>query len=363
MSRLFLFLATLTLVACGGGGGGGGGDNAALDAGVFVGEYTLVWMQSDATLDTQVSWGTATADGVSQVAVDGSQNSNSTVSGPGSSTFDYTVAPDGVLTMQLSGSDVFRGHLRADGHIAVLVSVTTTSQGILVLLKPEGTYNVADLAGDYGVSSFTVNPSPGNPYTVMGSVNVTPSGVINGPAVVNVNGTIIPGAVISGALGVASDGTGSYDVGGVSWTGAWSPDATLGLFAGDTTGGPLGPPAIWSYVRRGTGLSNTTLAGEYAIVGLEYAPTAPAFNAFEGTLTADGVGGMTVAGTTNTGLALDPLNGTASYTVASTGEVIVNRGALTEDVVGTVSPDGRYFVAAGGSAANSTLTFWIAFRK
>lgn len=361
MPRLMFLLAMLSLAACGGGGGGGGA--VALDAGVFSGQYTLLFVRSDAGLDTGTFWGTATADGVSEVALAGTENSNGSVSTPSPSTVGYVVGPDGTLTLQTPTTDVYRGTIRSDGIIAVLVSLLPSNQGILVLLKSEGAYSAASLAGAYGLGAFVYNPDTMLPATTFANATLDGVDTVTGSGAVNVNGSVSSGGSLLASYAVAPDGTGTFSGGPVSFSGAWSPGGTLGLFAGDTVGGATQAVAVYSLLRRGTGLSNATLSGAYAIVGIEYAPGGPAFNAFEGTLTADGAGGLSVTGTTNTGTALDPLAGTGSYVVGPDGEMLVNRTGLTENIAGNVSPDGAFFTAAGGAENGSSLVLYIAFRK
>ena len=362
MRWVLVVLATCGLMACGGGGGGGG-----LNASVVVGDYTLIFVSIEDNGETNVSWGAAAADGVSQIAVTGSNNDDGTVMPLTPATLEYAVGTDGTMALGQGGTVFLTGSVRADGTMAVLGSVDDGEPGIVILLRPSGPYNLATATGTYGVSAFGAETSTAEYLNFFGTADFDGMGAVSGSVTLNLEGNVNPSFIgINLTYTLAADGTSTLSTFPYNYDGAWAPGGDLSIFGGDTVGSPpLGDsdPLAWAFVRRGSGLDDEDFVGSYGIAGVEFSGTTMLATSFSGTMTADGLGRVTLVGTRNSGGTVGPDSTEGTYTVAADGAVVINRVGPTENIQGSMSPDGQYFIAGGGAATDSSTVFWVAFKN
>ncbi|MDJ0974506.1 MAG: hypothetical protein QNJ98_08620 [Planctomycetota bacterium] len=362
MRWALVVLATCGLMACGGGGGGGG-----LNASIVSGDYTLIFVSIEDNGETNVSWGMAAADGVSLIAVTGSNNADGVVNPLTNATLEYAVGTDGTMTLGQSGTVFLIGSVRADGTMAVLGSVDDGEPGIVILLRPSGPYNLATATGTYGVSAFGAEASTAQYFSFFGTADFDGMGAASGSIGLNLEGNVTPGPIGADlTYTLAADGTSTLSSVPRNYDGAWAPGGDFSIFGGDTVGAPPltdSDPIVWSFVRRGSGLDDADFVGSYGFAGVEFSGTGMIASSFSGTMTADGLGRVTFRGTRNASGTVGPTAEEGTYTVAADGAIEINRVGPTENIQGSMSPDGQYFIAGGGSENGSSTVFWVAFKN
>ncbi|MDJ0974505.1 MAG: hypothetical protein QNJ98_08615 [Planctomycetota bacterium] len=355
-----MFLAALSLAACGGGGGGG-----PLPASVFVGQYSIAFIALEDDRDMEVAWGTGNADGQSLLSITGSENDNGTVTSPPDQSLEFAISADGTMTVGQGGSTFLSGAVRPDGGIAVLNSIDPSQPGIAVLIRRSGTYSAATATGLYGLSSFGSERMTPVVTTIFGTATFDGASATQWSVGLNIEGTTSGGAGLTASYTIAPDGTSTLATASYAYEGAWVPGGDLGFVGGDTIGEPTASgsdPFLFVFARRSSGLDDADFAGTYRIVGIEYNATATIASSFFGTLTSDSMGGLSISGTQNAGGMVEAFGGTGSYSVAGDGAVELDRTGRVEKIQGTISPDGRYFIASGASETDSDPVLWIAFR-
>jgi len=361
MARMFLVLVFVGLaVAVGSCGGSGGGAQPGPPS--FSGTYWFLLFEPESSGgDASASWGTAVSDGVSSVTLNGADNNGGVLSAGGSQVLDYTIDADGTLRFLQAATEVVAGGLGADGRCAVLAaSSATISPVMIVMIRSSGSYSTASLMGDFHMSGYSVTSVSVSLFSTKPAFDGV--GGYSGSGAANEDGSLDGGA-ISGSYTVAADGQATVDLFGETQEGCLLDGSSFGAFAGGNTAGD--DPAMVLLMRAGSGSSTATFSGSYWVVGVELNLGGGNFESTYGTATADGAGGLTIAATVHNGTTLNPIAGTALYSVAPDGTLVLNRSGVagTEDLTGAVSPDGRIAMIGGGAVLGSNPVLFVLCRK
>ncbi len=359
-SRLVLVLVGLALIlgSCGGGGGGG----VLFGVTSFAGTYWLVLFEPDSSSgDPVATWGTAVSDGAGNVTLDGMANEAGMLSSPGAQALTYTVDLDGTTRFFQGATEVVKGGISGDGNCVILAANSTSlTPLIVVMIRTVGTFSPATLAGDFHISGYSVPGGAESLHSTKAAFDTVSA--FSGSGASNTDGTQDGGA-LSGTYTVATSGQATLTLFGATHEGCLQTGGGFGLFGGGNAMSDI--PAIYMLMRAASSASTATLFGSYWAVGIEKDLVGGGFGSIFGTVTADGVNQLWIAGTRYDGTTLGPLTGTAVYGVSSDGTVVADRSGVfgNEDLKGAVSPDGRIALLAGGSVAGSRPLLYILCRK
>lgn len=375
LRRSVPLLATVGLVllgACGGSGGGNGGQPVPVVLGnnAFAGTYFALLLTGGLTSSgpaMRATTGTLTADGAGHASHTQVANDSGDVSAPSTFLYDFAVAPDGTLALS-SGALVFaRGGIAADGRMALLSSTFPGGfPGVFVLLRREGFHEITSLSGDYRVAEYVFAPLSGDSAALVGDGTFDGAGVATLTVGANAMGTVLAGRSFPIEYSVIGDGTSSvvFDVSGLAGPpvieGGVGAGGDVAVWAGSTT--DMQSPNLLVALRAPASAGPGTLQGAYWAVLLERDPGSDEFRSLYGTVTADGVGGITLAATSNTEgvLAVEPPQST-TYSVSPGGKLSVDAGGNL--LAGGITGDGRYAALGGGLAAGSNPTIVLLCRK
>ena len=366
MRRFHIVLVSFLLAACGGGGGATTSPTTPTPPNpaptTLNGTYHVVSFATPVLPASQVrsAWGTGVADGTGNFTFTGSVNSLGATNGL-TYTLEAKLGADGALELAdpVTGNAVFRGGRAADEHVCVLSSVGTPSDpSLLVLVRTSVSATPALFAGDYWAAEFGALLGYTSRFGIEAADGVAlAQGLVSGNAVGNI---ITPPVATNWAFTVGPVGeSGLLDV-GVGFSGGITEDGAFGVWGGNTVAG--GPPFIRAMVRGASTVTAADFSGTYHIASIEYDLLASGPISTYGTATSDGVSAVTFDLTVNDGAANSPASAAASYSF-NAGLMTLNRLGLTEDLTGTVSPDGRYVVLGGGLQTNSNPALIVMVRK
>lgn len=353
-------LLVLGTGACGS-GGGGGEPGATPDA--FFGDYwSSVFIGEDGTPDDGRSqWGRWIASGFGAVVQFlFTENENGVIAGPSQgSSITYTLAAGGRLSLVAGGVPFLAGGLASDGSAAAVAGVFAPfDPGIFLYCRRQGTFTTTSLAGLYHFVLFAYDFTATNDIARWGTMTFN-NGVITVNRMNNVSGAVSTTIPFSANYFVAGDGQVDLTMSGETFRGGVLQGGDLAVLGGATANG--GKPTILILVKGSTAASNATLSGTYHAVGIE-APVGgtPDWSSYTTTADADGSGGLTInAGQRNDDgvvSALAPM--TFTYTVAADGTLSIAGG----NVVGGVSPTGRYAIYAGSTVPAQAPLLWFLLR-
>jgi hypothetical protein len=364
---LGLFVLAL-LTACGGSGDGGGGGDVVppigvIDDSVFQGDYFTALTAGGHGLGAEGRGGTGVmvADGAGVVVHSQTINDSGVVFGPGTSPYGFDVAADGSLELSIAATVFARGGISADGRCALLGTVAPgLSPGFLVLHRREGQFANASLSGDYRLVSFQFAPVTGASLAFTGLVTFDGGGVMTGSATLNSMGALLVGPLPASAYSVVADGTSVLTLGAADVEGGVLSGGAVAVWAGSTTA--TENPAIHVAVKAGATAGLSTLQGEYWAVAIRRDPVTDDFTSLTGTVTSDGVGGVTLLATANTEgvITVDPPQPT-TYLLSATGQLTIDPAGSV--LVGGVTQDGSFAAVAGGTSPGSDPILLILCRK
>jgi len=356
---LLVALTLGILAGCGGGGGGPVQGPPVQISGSYFFHY-LGLHAGPPTMGTSV-WGTFSGDGVNMVTGGTTfANAGGALFGPTVlAAFPYVAGPDAALT--LGWTVPLSGGFAVDGSVMVLGSVTPGEDpGIGIALRRQGTFSTSSLNGDYHlVAVFTNGTLMSDASWYRGTASFDGAGNATAEVDVNTGGTITPGSgpVPFGSYAVASDGT-------ITWSGPLGFELSGGMLEGGelvvvsglTTALNLQFLAV--LIKKGVGLSNTTLHGSYRIAFLRADLTPPPrYDGGVGGLEADGLGTTSGGGT-----ALLNSDGMVTSSSASSPltYLVSGDGSLTLPMLqlfGAVSSSGRFAALAGIDAPTAPPYF------
>ncbi len=357
----------LTTGACGSGDGG-----TMLTPTVSVlqaGNYCFLLFTGDVTgPDATTFWGDATSDGSSSVDLPAvMENDNGTVAAMPAASALFTMSAGNAMNLFVSGL-AFGGGLATDGSMAALATINSTNPAVAILGSKGSGFGNTSLFGDYHLCAFFFNA--GGPSDITwwgGTATFDGAGTCTGwSAGINSNGAVAaPAAPIAfGTYAVLGDGTMTWNTGvpGLNLSGGLFAGGELGILTGSTMNG-INIQMILFLVRKGTGLGPSTFSGDYFLIalGASNAPP-PRWQSIVGSGTADGAGNFNLGGLTTVNLDgminVLPGGATQSYTITNDGTLDV----LSGELLGGISPSGRFAVGAGTSSAAGTPLLFFYFR-
>ena len=326
----------------------------------MTGTYTVACVTSSITSPANESvFGTVSADGVGMLTPTIGMNSGgASLTPPAAGTpFPYSVAADGAVNL-----DGITGGIRSDGSAAVAANVSAGGDPqICVLLRRDGTYSNATLTGDYHHGMYLSSSSPILSLystTAQGKVAFDGSGVVTYPGTTaNQGGTLQPITGGTGSYALSAAGEFTVDALPDPALGGATSDGNFAIAAGSNTN--AGTTFLAVYVKASTGLTASAFSGEYWVVGIFSDPTnTDQVTSFQGSVTADGAGGMNYVSTTeNFEGAIAPNSGADTYTVGADGTL--NSGPRT----GAITADGNYAYLSGENVASGTPMLFVFIKK
>jgi hypothetical protein len=331
--------------------------NAALAGTYFAFQFSAT---NTATPKAVATTGTLTADGSGGGTRTYQTNDTGAVSGPLTQPFTYDIASDGTLSLKPGLLVSARGGVTADGDAALLgLLAPNFNPGIYVLVRRAGLYDMASLSGAYHMALLTVAPSSGNTETFAGPVTFDGVGGASFTDIVhNLMGTQLTSSG-SFTYVVAGDGASTATVGGGAFPGGVVAGGSLAIWGGSTT--DLKNPALLVVVRAGASATVGTFQGDYWVISMTRRMPASGYTSGQGSATANGLGGLSMSRRLNAeGMGvLSPAGGT--YTIEAGGKFSFHTGPHT--LVGGISDDGRFAVAAGAIEPDENPTIYLFVRK
>lgn len=338
-------------------------------AALFNGTYFYQAFAGNFTVPSGYTWwGNVVADGVSEIT-GGTLGSNDGAGGIFSDpapAVPYIVDEARRMTWPGGGPFNLQGGIAADGNVATMGSIGLTGwPGLAILVRRDGTFDLASLNDTYHLSGFCSTLSD---ISFWGSATFDGLGGVNQTVTANRNGLLSgPTPSPPETYTVAADGTSTLTFSSVTTQGGILPGGDLVVLTGSTAAAPP-ITCLFVLIRQSAAASASTLSGNYHI-GAFFADAPPApppnFSSFTGTGSSDGVSTLTtnVGGTINIDGAVTsfPLAVTNdSYTVSADGTLTLTTAGTT--LVGAVSPTGDYAVVAGGTTAGSLPQLWFLVR-
>jgi hypothetical protein len=353
---VFFAVLAVTVMFFTGCGGGGGGPGGARDDSAISGNFTGMYLDID---DPSTTYGAGyfgvQADGAGTMSQDGDASD-------GDDAYDdetqpYQAYTDGTLII----GSVIQGAYNAAGDTAALADAEVSSSESLTLsmvVKDGSGMAASDFSGDYLAARFEVDTADSSKTTTL--MNVTGNGDGTGSYTIVSDSD---GSTGSGSLPstMAPSGTGRFTVTtpGGDENGMLRSDGEFWLSVDtDGTDDTLG---IMAGLRKGSGLSESTLSGTYTAV-MVGDDSEGGWSAWTERLqvTADGAGNLTALVLEDSG---DDEGSTypMTYTVDSQGIISVG-----DTQMGIVSADGEMFVLADTAydgTSDTEVFFMVGVKK
>lgn len=360
LSSLMLASLAVCLSACGGGGGGSSTPSTPPPPTqtLVAGTYHLTSFSAQATppSNNATIWGTAVTNDAGGIDVAGTINvATRGANEPfGPQSYELSVTPQGVVEWRLGGVVTHRGGVSDDGQVVLLGSVGAgLDPGMLILIKSSGSNGEANFAGTYFMGHALEGLVGYGPLTMDGA-----GALAGGAWQLRSDSGSIANPPYTGTVSVAPTGAVDLLLPLNVWRGGLSQDGQFCVVCGDDQASPSAP-FLYACVRTGSG---GTPQGAYYSVSLEFVPGSVI--ATTGVTTFGTMGTWARTGHVNTEGAVAEGDVDGTYvTNLGNGSFTMNRAGRVEDLQGHASPDGRYLIIAGGSAAGSTPVLWLCCRR
>lgn len=264
-----------------------------------------------------------------------------------SSTFSYSITPNGMLTIFTPGGSQYPGILSPDGNLFAVAETISTRPFLNFAVKKSSGMSTAGFTGTYILAQFsdeiTQSGSADSPFAELATITLDGQG--NGTFQSLYSSTGEPDSGTFSYL-VASDGTLTVNAGGGSMHGGVSPDGNIFCLSHTFSN----EPGITIGVKKLSGLSNASLKGKYILAefhdGITQPGSADRPRSMLSEISVDGQGnGIFQALSVSDG---DLDSGTFTYTVAADGSLTINTGDRL--FRGIVSSDGNVIAVALTSA-------------
>jgi hypothetical protein len=363
---LVALVATVAIGIPAGCGGGGGGSSTAPGQELFTGIYSVAGLSGTDIPPLEVigAWGTAEADGVSEVQLVVTQNELGTITGPlPPDAAEFSVGLDRTLAFrvpQFPFLDILTGGITADGEVAALANTAFGGTAIYLFARTGGTGSDASLLGPYHICGYSYDDVVAVQTGWVGVVLFDGSGGGTLSAGLNHNGTVSPFGPISVSYGVAADGVVSLDLGSmITLTGRLAAGGDVVIASGSTTA--TGPPALFALLRAGTSMTNAAFDGTYHTVGFARDMSTFEHRCLSGATVSDGAGGFAwfVQSKEETGPVTLESDG-GLYNILTNGTLFAS--TPTDELRGAVTPNGNFAVLGRISGVSPDPTFWFLFR-
>ncbi len=369
---LALFLGTLLVFTTGACGGAGATTTQSLPTLTvqpsLSGPYGLSAWFGDVNGPTGASqWGTVTGNGFGGIVTltNVFVNQGGVVQGPANQlNLTYDVSAGNAIAMTNGGLTV-SGGIASNSSLALMATSSANDDPAIVALGRRGEgFSNASLTGDYHFAGFFLIGGSETAWfdgtaTFDGNGNCTAWSAAS-----NNNGNVAAaGAPVAlGTYSVGADGIMVWNNPAGPWEGGIYGGGDIAILTGSTQNG-VDLQIVVALIKRGAGQNVATFSGTYQAVGLTASNNPPPrYASTSTTIDADGAGmwsfGDMTQNTDGVMSVIPAPNAALPYAVAADGRLDLVGGQL----VGAVSPDGRYGFFAGASAANSNPQIWLMVR-
>lgn len=360
LARALLAVSLLATLACGGGGGDGGNDGEVEPPpplSIYDGSHGFTSFQgsTDPVLTHADRWGRLASDGAGALLGDYGYNDSSSVDSA-SQDYTYETGADRQLRLANGGEEFVRGRVVASGRLAALgYSLSGYNPGLWLTLRRGSGQSDADLVGVYHGCALGFIVSLNKPEGRAGTYTFNGDGTWSSSYRANVDGMIHgPTNYAAGLYSVGSVGSTalSFDTSFTERGQLLEDGDVLTVAGGIDEGNTL---LFHTFVRAGSGMTDATLSGTYALIGMTYDFSTGVLDwaGLSGNLTANGAGAWTATLRRNvSGVISSSFTETGAYTLSPAGQLFVTR-ADGSNYEGGLSPDGTFAVFGGGISNGS----------